>query len=157
MLLALFLQMVNIVNIMPTRGNTNSLSPFQVMLGRNAKMEDTCPHKPLETVLVSKNNDITNRTGNQNMIEAVFLYASNIHVTSKQKTEFTFLIIDTLKKITRGAGDKLNVDQQHITKINRLANAPNSLLFCPSFQKIKAKRKQGRPRKTTTITNADQR
>ena len=103
MLLALFLQMVNIVNIMPTRGNTNSLSPFQVMLGRNAKMEDTCPHKPLETVLVSKNNDITNRTGNQNMIEAVFLYASNIHVTSKQKTEFTFLIIDTLKKITRGA------------------------------------------------------
>ena len=52
MLLALFLQMVNIVNIIPTRGNTNSLSPFQAMLGRNAKMEDTCPHKPLETVLV---------------------------------------------------------------------------------------------------------
>ena len=72
MLLALFLQMVNIVNIMPTRGNTNNLSPFQAMLGRNAKMEDTCPHKPLETVLVSKNNDITNRTGNQNMTRQFF-------------------------------------------------------------------------------------
>jgi len=90
--------MVNIVNIMPTRGNTNNLSPFQAMLGRNAKMEDTCPHKPLETVLVSKNNDITNRTGNHNMTEAIFLYASNIHVTSKQKTEFTFLTMTHWKK-----------------------------------------------------------
>ena len=147
MLLALFLQMVNIVNIMPTIGNTNNLSPFQAMLGRNAKMEDICPHKPLETVLVSKNNDITNRTGNQNMMKAIFLYASNIHIASKQRTEFTFLTIDTLEKITRASGDKLKVNQIHVDKINRLSNSPNSLLFWPFLQKLKAKKKQGRPRK----------
>jgi hypothetical protein len=113
------------------------------MLGRNAKIEDICPHKPLETVLVTKNNDITNRTGNQNMTEAIFLYASNIHIASKQRTEFTFLTIDTLEKITRGSGDKLKVNQIHVDKINRLSNSPNSLLFCPSFQKLKAKKKQG--------------
>lgn len=144
MLLALFLQMVNIVNMMPTCGNANNLSQFQALLGRNARMEDTCPHKPLETVLVSKHNDITNRTGNQNMTEAVFLYASNIHVASKQMMEFILLTMDTLKKITRGAGDELHAEQQHIDKINRLVNSPNSLLFFPSFQKLRAKKKQGR-------------
>ena len=91
-----------------------------------------------------------------NMTEEIFLYASNIHVTSKQRTEFTFLTMDTLEKITRGAGDKLNAEQQHIEKINRLANSPNSLLFCPSFQKLKAKKKQGRPRKQAKIEELTQ-
>jgi hypothetical protein len=71
MLLALFLQMTNIVNIMPTKGNNNGISPFQAILGRNARLNDICP---LETVLVAKHNDVTNRTSNQNVVEAIFLF-----------------------------------------------------------------------------------
>ena len=48
------------------------------------------------------------------------------------------------------------MDQQHIEKINRLSNSPNSLLFCPSFQKLKAKRKQGRHRKQAKIEDLNQ-
>ena len=71
------------------------------------------------------------------MTEAIFLYASNIHVTSKQRTEFTLLTIDTLEKITRGAGDKLNVDQQHIEKINRMSNSPNHCYFVHRSRNLK--------------------
>ena len=147
MLLALFLQMTNIVNIMPTKGNNNGRSPFQAILGRNARLADICPHKPLETVLIAKHNDITNKTSNQNVIEAIFLFSSNIHTVSKSKPEFSYLTVDTLEVITRGEGTPFRVKDFHIDKINRLSNAPNSILFCPSFQKAKAKRKQGRPRK----------
>ena len=120
---------------------------FQAILGRNARLVDICPHKPLETVLIAKHNDITNRTSNQNVIEAIFLFASNIHTVSKSKPEFSYLTVDTLEVITRGEGTPFRVKDFHIDKINRLSNAPNSILFCPSFQKAKAKRRQGRPRK----------
>jgi hypothetical protein len=147
MLLALFLQMTNIVNIMPTRGNNNGRLPFQAILGRNARLNDICLHKPLETVLGAKHNDVTNRTSNQNVVEAIFLFASNIHTTSKSKPEFSYLTVDTLEVITRGEGTPFRIKDFHVDKINRLSNAPNSILFCPSFMKAKAKRKQGRPRK----------
>ena len=48
------------------------------------------------------------------------------------------------------------MDQQHIETINRLSNSPNSLLISPSFQKLKAKRKQGRPRKQAKIEDLNQ-
>ena len=147
MLLALFLQMTNIVNIMPTKGNNNGRSPFQAILGRNARLADICPHKSLETVLIAKHNDITNRTSNHNVIEAIFLFSSNINTVSKSKPEFNYLTVDTLEVITRGEGTPFRIKDFHIDNINRLSNAPNSILFCPSFQKAKAKRKQGRPRK----------
>ena len=67
MLMALFQQMTDIINIIQTRGNHNNLSPFQAMLGRSARMKDICPHKPLETLLVSNYNDVTNNTLNENM------------------------------------------------------------------------------------------
>jgi len=152
MLMALFLQMTNIINIIPTRGNHNNLSPFQAMLGRNARMEDICPHKPLETVLVSKHNDVTNNTSNENMTESVFLYATNIHLMPTGKPEFEYLTVNTLEKITRGEGDQFKILPDHIESINRLAASPSSLLFCPSFQKYKNRRKKGRPRKATEET-----
>ena len=120
MLLALFLQMTNIVNIMPTKGNNNGMSPFQAILGRNARLNDICPHKPLETVLIAKHNDVTNRTSNQNVVEAIFLFASNIHTTSKSKPEFSYLTVDTLEVITRGEGTPFRIKDFHIDKINRL-------------------------------------
>ena len=147
MLMALFLQMANIINIMPTSGNNNNASPFQALLGRNARIEDVCPHKPLETILVSKHNDTTNNISNENKTEAIFLYATNIHLMPKGKPEFEFLTVNTLEKITRGEGDPFKTLPIHIESINRLAGSPNSLLFCPSFKKFKERRKKGRPRR----------
>ena len=137
MLLALFHQMTNIVNIMPTRGNNNSRLPFQAILGRNARLNDICLHKPLETVLGAKHNDVTNRTSNQNVVEAIFLFSSNIHTTSKSKPEFSYLTVNTLEVITRGEGTPFRIKDFHVDKINRLSNAPNSLHFCPSYMKAK--------------------
>jgi hypothetical protein len=155
MLMALFLQMANIINILPTRGNNNNASPFQAMLGRNARMKDVCPHRPLETILVAKHNDTTNNTSNENKTEAVFLYATNIHLMPKGKPEFEFLTVNTLEKITRGEGDSFKPLPTHIEAINRLASSPNSMLFCPSFQKFKNRRSKGRPRKNAGEMNTD--
>ena len=147
MLMALFLQMANKINILPTRGNNNNASPFQAMLERNARMRDVCPHKPLETILVAKHNDLTNSASNENKTEAIFLYATNIHLMSKGKPEFEFLTVNTPEKITRGEGDSFKTLPIHIDAINRLAGSPNSISFCPSFQKFKNRRSKGRPRK----------
>ena len=118
-------------------------------------MKDVCPHRPLQTILVAKHNDTTNNTANENKTEAVFLYATNIHLMPKGKPEFEFLTVNTLEKITRGEGESFKPLPTHIEAINRLAGSPNSLLFCPSFQKYKNRKKKGRPRKVTDETNTN--
>ena len=57
MLYAVYLQMVSIVNILPTKGNYQGLSPYQTMYGNNVELEQVCPHYPLDMVLVAKKNN----------------------------------------------------------------------------------------------------
>ena len=100
-LLSLYFQICNIVNILPTSASTFNYSPHQVIMGRGAKIQDICPHRPLETVLVAKHNDLTNRTTNENMTKAIFLHTKNIHMP-KDKREFEYLTLDSMEIITRG-------------------------------------------------------
>ena len=58
-------------------------------------------------VLVAKKNDRTNRTSNENMVEALLLVAPNINIKKGKTPEFTYLALDTLKPITKGAGMKM--------------------------------------------------
>ena len=146
-LLSLYFQICNIVNILPTSANAFNYSPYQVIMGRGAKIQDTCPHRPLETVLVAKYNEVTNRTTNENMCKSIFLYAKNTHM-QQDKPEFEYLTIDTFEIATRGEGIPFDPDSEAIEKLNSLASSETSKLFCPSYTKTKAKRKQGRPRKS---------
>ena len=145
-LLSLYFQICNIVNILPTSANTFNYSPYQIIMGRGAKIQDICPHRPLETVLVAKHNDVTNRTTNENMTKAIFMHTKNIHLP-KDKREFEYLTLDSMEIITRGEGIPFELDTETIEKLNSLASSETSKLFCPSYTKTKAKRKQGRPRK----------
>ena len=74
---------------------------------KNVELEQVYPHYPLEMVLVAKKNDKTNRTSNENMVEALLLVASNINIKKGKTPEFTYLALDTLKPITKGAGMKM--------------------------------------------------
>ena len=115
-------------------------------MGRGAKIQDVCPHRPLETVLIPKHNDFTNRTSNTNMSKAIFLHAKNIHM-AKDRPEFEYLTLDTMEVVTRGVGINFEPDTETIDKLNSLANSETSKVFCPSYTKTKAKRRQGRPKK----------
>jgi hypothetical protein len=108
-------------------------------MGRGAKLDDICPHRPLETVLIPKHNDFTNRTSNENMSKAIFLYARNIHM-AKDQPEFEYLTLDTMEIVTRGAGISFEPDTNTIEKINKLAIMDSSKIFCPSFTKLKPKK-----------------
>ena len=145
-LLSLYFQICNIVNILPTSANTFNYSPYQVIMGRGAKIQDICPHRPLETVLVAKHNDQTNKTTNENMTKAIFLHTKNIHLP-KDKREFEYLTLDSMEIITRGEGIPFEPDLKTTERLNTLANTESSKLYCPSFTKTKSKRKQGRPKK----------
>ena len=70
----------------------------------------------------------------------------NIHLP-KDKREFEYLTLDSMEIITRGEGIPFELDTETIEKLNSLASSETSKLFCPSYTKTKAKRKQGRPRK----------
>ena len=65
------------------------------------------PTLPTRIILVAKKNDKTNRTSNENMVEALLLVASNINIKKGKTPESTYLALDTLKPITRGAGIKM--------------------------------------------------
>ena len=65
----------------------------------------------------------------------------------KDKPEFEYLTLDTMKIVTRGEGVQFEPDTETIERLNSLASSETSKLFCPSYTKTKAKRKQGRPRK----------
>ena len=65
---------------------------------------------------------------------------------SKDKPEFEYLTLDMMEIVTRGVGINFEPDTKTIERLNSLANSENSKLFCPSYGKIKSKRKQGRPR-----------
>ena len=131
--------------MLPTSANTLNHSPYQVIMGRGAKIQDICPHRPLETVLIAKHNDLTNRTTNENMTKAIFLHTKNIHMT-KIKREFEYLTPSSMEIITRGEGIPFEPDLKIIERLNTFANTESSKLYCPSFTKTKSKRKQGRPR-----------
>ena len=152
-LLSLYFQICNIVNILPTSANTYNYSPYQVLMGRGAKLQDMCPHRPLETVLVAKHNEVTNRTSNKNMCKAIFLYAKNTHM-QKDKPEFEYLTLDTMEIITRGEGIPFEADAANIDRINDLANTETSQIYCPLHAKIKTKRKQERHRKQLPAVDA---
>jgi len=115
-------------------------------MGRGAKIQDICPHRPLETVLVAKHNDQTNKTTNENMTKAIFLHTKNIHMP-KDKREFEYLTLDSMEIITRGEGIPFEPDLKTIERLNTLANTESSKLYYPSFTKTKSKKKQGRPKK----------
>ena len=66
---------------------------------------------------------------------------------SKVKPEFEYLTLDTMEIVTRGVGIKFEPDTATIEKLNSLANSETSKIFCPSYTKTKAKRRQGRPKK----------
>ena len=80
-LLSLYFQICNIVNILPTSANAFHHSPFQVLMGRGTRIQDICPHRPLETVLIPKHNEFTNWTSYENMCKAIFLHTRNIHIS----------------------------------------------------------------------------
>ena len=67
---------------------------------KNVELEQVYPHYPLEMVLVAKKNDKTNRTSNENMVEALLLVAPNINIKKGKTPEFTYLALDTLKQFT---------------------------------------------------------
>ena len=139
-LLSLYFQICNIVNILPTNTNLFNHSPHQVLMGRGAKIQDVCPHRPLETVLIPKHNEFTNRTTNENMCKSIFLYTKNTHM-QKDKPEFDFLTLDTMEIVTRGEGIKFEPDTDTIERLNSLASSDTSKLFCPSYMKTKEKRR----------------
>jgi len=56
------------------------------MHGNNVELEQVYTHYPLEMVLVAKKNDKTNRTSNENMVEALLLVASNIQHKERKDT-----------------------------------------------------------------------
>ena len=87
-------------------------------------------------VLVAKKNDKTNRTSNENMVEALLLVAPNINIKKGKTPEFTYLSLDTLEPITRGSGIKMRIDQKYVTKLIQVAMTPTSQFFCPSFAKL---------------------
>ena len=102
-LLSLYFQICNIVNILPTSANTYNQSPYQALLGRGSNLQEVCPHRPLETVLIAKHNHLTNKTSNANVTKAIFLHAKNIHLP-KDKREFEYITLDSMEIITRGEG-----------------------------------------------------
>ena len=140
--MSLYFQICNIVNILPTSASTFNYSPHQVIMGRGAKIQDICPHRPLETVLVAKHNDLTNRTTNENMTKAIFLHTKNIHLP-KDKREFEYLTLDSMEIITRGEGIPFEPDLKTIERLNVLASTESSKLFCPSFTKTSLRGNKG--------------
>ncbi len=113
------------------------------MHGNNVELEQVYTHYPLEMVLVAKKNDETNRTSNESMVEALFLFASNINIKKGKTPKFTYLALDTLKPITRGAGIKMRIDQKYTTKLNQVAMTLTSQFFCPSFAKLSKHYREG--------------
>lgn len=155
LLLGCYLQMANIVNILPTSGNTGELSPMYALFGRGVNLDKVCPHRPLETVLVAKHNDYTNTTYRENMGKAIFLFASNIHI-KKDAPEFTYMMVDTLETVTRKKGIKCQINDELVKRINQMANTPTSRLFCPSFAKFTERKTKGRPKGPSGKVTADQ-
>jgi len=145
LLAALYVQTTNIVNVMPTKFNPDSRSPYQELLGSAASLENIARSPPLDTVLVPHEHNQTNRTVNKRMRECIFLHASKPHVLGNATG--VYLTTDTFEVIERNHSVSVPTTPTLINKINKLSMDPKSKFYSQPFYKESTKNKRGRPKK----------
>ena len=145
LLAALYIQTANIINILPTKFNPDSRSPYQELLGCSASLENIARSPPLDTVMVPYEHNQSNRTANKRMRECIFLHASKPHILGNATG--TYLTTDTLEVIERDHSISVPTTPSLINKINKLAMDPKSRFYSQPFFKESTKNKRGRPKK----------
>ena len=146
LLAALYVQITTICNLMPTKFNPESRSPYQELLGRKAVLNDVARDAPLAVVLVPAETGQSNKSANPRMRECVFLHATKPHILGNSTG--AYLTTDTWEVIERNHSVSVPVRPELINKINKQSCDPKSKLFSQPFYKEIRKNKRGRPRKS---------
>ena len=126
LLIALYVALVQLGNIMPSRHNVGHMSAFQFLTRERARVEHIARHAPLSLAEVPVEALQANKSGKAKTVTCLALHPVRPHLNSPV---WKYLTLDTFEVIERSNGVSLQWNAEWKTHLSELTCDPTSKLY----------------------------